>query len=783
MELEPKRPSTGDNAPQEVPETATSFGSRRGAITQTLLSQCSATDSSVAEDARTLQRRSSIGANDIDRAGYVELAVVWVEKARKGSIQWVDSCHESQMRIYRLRKRVKPLVHFVMFVYLALAVFEEPSWCLGDAVPCADLFDDMESSGLPVLHFQLTNTLEIFCLLVFVARTWLRWKSLGAAFTNEFWHKLLLVNLLLAGTDCVVAVFNTEGIFPGSFRLARVCRPIIFLCCYKILRKTAERVVRSVPGFLSVLVSLGICVFVFTWIGILIFGGKAKGSEGDQHFKTFGESLASMWVLFLTCNNPDVWLRAYQDNRWTFIFFFVYLVLALYLLNNVLLAAVYDSYKAQLKTYLKGFYSNRKQAVEHAFRLLSDNNSISRETWTIFFFTFCNKSYAGVGVGGDDSYNVRRARMAFDALDVDGSGGINSQEFNLIIDVFHNVISFMPRSPPPQRTTLGRLQNLITSGIPIRYSRHQEPYVVAWDKWVDIVIAFDLVMTFTQTVVFLDHNWAGDAFDNSIWMHGNSLYWFTFSFAVFYVLETAVKIWALGFSRFWNNKPFQHRFDLLNVSSLFILQLLFLIFDPPDIVVRLSVLFRIARILRLLNHIKALRDLATIMVKIVPSFTRLFMLLFIVFYLYATLGEQFFGGQIRHNNKRLTPDVPFVQSDYWVYNFNDFVSGMVTLFVLMVINNWNVVVSGFLASTGTAWSPVFFVSFLIIVNLVVLNILMALILESFATLQDEMNEEVQQMAATNAPARLTSQELREHRFERESLLKRVLQEDIEDAAA
>ena len=87
-------------------------------------------------------------------------------------------------------------------------------------------------------------------------------------------------------------------------------------------------------------------------------------------------------------------------------------------------------------------------------------------------------------------------------------------------------------------------------------------------------------------------------------------------------------------------------------------------------------------------------------------------------------------------------DSDFANANYFALNFNDFVSGMVTLFVLMVVNNWMVIAEAFVLVTGTAWSWFFFVSFFIVANLVVLNFLMALILECYATLlQDELEQE------------------------------------------
>lgn len=65
--------------------------------------------------------------------------------------------------------------------------------------------------------------------------------------------------------------------------------------------------------------------------------------------------------------------------------------------------------------------------------------------------------------------------------------------------------------------------------------------------------------------------------------------------------------------------------------------------------------------------------------------------LMIIYYIFALIGMCLFGGKIRKDL-----DYPFVEGPYTVPsvfhldNFNDFISSMVTLFTLMVVNNWMV---------------------------------------------------------------------------------------------
>merc|ERR1719222_1211362 len=96
--------------------------------------------------------------------------------------------------------------------------------------------------------------------------------------------------------------------------------------------------------------------------------------------------MTGLFILFTTCNSPDIFLPAYQDQRSSFIFFFLFLLVSLYLLRDLFLATVFESYKAQLVIMIKRFYRNRGEAVQYAFQLMADENGlIQKSTWTAFF--------------------------------------------------------------------------------------------------------------------------------------------------------------------------------------------------------------------------------------------------------------------------------------------------------------------------------------------------------------------------------------------------------------
>ncbi|XP_022862511.1 two pore calcium channel protein 1A-like [Olea europaea var. sylvestris] len=56
---------------------------------------------------------------------------------------------------------------------------------------------------------------------------------------------------------------------------------------------------------------------------------------------------------------------------------------------------------------------------------------------------------------------------------------------------------------------------------------------------------------------------------------------------------------------------------------------------------------------------------------------------------------------------------------------------MVTLFNLLVMGNWQMWIQGYKDLTGTAWSYAYFVSFYLITILLLLNLVVAFVLEAF----------------------------------------------------
>mmetsp|Transcript_109729 Transcript_109729/g.306822 ORF Transcript_109729/g.306822 Transcript_109729/m.306822 type:complete len:177 (+) Transcript_109729:1-531(+) len=101
---------------------------------------------------------------------------------------------------------------------------------------------------------------------------------------------------------------------------------------------------------------------------------------------------------------------------------------------------------------------------------------------------------------------------------------------------------------------------------------------------------------------------------------------------------------------------------------------------------------------------------------------------------FAILGGDVFGGCITNDPGSpaagLLSGTDFGKNGYYPLNFNDVPGGMVTLFVCLVMNNWNLYVEGFAAAAGPG-AYVFFVVNWVVGVLLGLNLVTSVILDAF----------------------------------------------------
>jgi voltage-gated sodium channel len=201
-----------------------------------------------------------------------------------------------------------------------------------------------------------------------------------------------------------------------------------------------------------------------------------------------------------------------------------------------------------------------------------------------------------------------------------------------------------------------------------------------------------------------------------------------------FIIEAGIKILAEGkkpqnyFKNPWNV------FDFLIVVAC----LLEPIFDLGGEFLPVLRLARILRVLRLVTAIPKLQLLVTCLLKSLPSMFYVSILLFLLFYVYGTLAVFFYG-----------------END--PIHFRNLQSSILTLFRVVTLEDWTDVMYinmygsdnyGYSAKEFSKWTPtpsasplgaaIFFVSFVLIGTMIVLNLVIGVIMNSM----DESNREM-----------------------------------------
>jgi two pore calcium channel protein len=135
-------------------------------------------------------------------------------------------------------------------------------------------------------------------------------------------------------------------------------------------------------------------------------------------------------------------------------------------------------------------------------------------------------------------------------------------------------------------------------------------------------------------------------------------------------------------------------------------------------------------------EIKRFNQIFAALLKLLPALSSLGGLLWVVLSIFSALGMELYGGLITRDNAALAASAYGI-SGYYPLNFNDFTGGVVTLFVILVGNDWHVVMEGFVVVTSE-WSRYFFIVYWVLAVVVLLNLFVAFVIEAYFKIEDEL---------------------------------------------
>ncbi|KAL3714984.1 hypothetical protein ACJRO7_006830 [Eucalyptus globulus] len=633
-------------------------------------------------------------------------------------VQILDQSNfESAAKFYFVFTKFDIIWSLNYFALIVLNFLEKPLWCARYSADACSEREYFFLGQLPYLTGVESLIYESVTLVILMIHTFFPISYEGFhIYSRNHLNQIKVVCLLLLVADLIVyALYLSPAVALDylPFRAAPYVRVFFFIMNVRELRATTSILAGMLGTYLNVLALLLLFLLFSSWVAYVMFEDTA---QGKTEFTSYGATLYKMFVLFTTSNNPDVWMPAYKVSRWYSLFFVLYILLGVYFVTNLVLAVVYDSFKSQLVKQVSEMDRMRENMLGKAFKLIDKNNVgyINKEQ-CVHLFEELNHYRTLPKISREDF------ELIFVELDDSHDFKINTDEFTDLCNAI--ALRFEKEDAP---SLFEKFPSIYHSP----FSEKLKGFVKSQKFGYTILLALilNLVAVIVETTLDIENNSA-----QKVWQEVE------FIFGWVYVLEMALKVYSFGFENYWRDG--QNRFDFVITWVIVIGETItFVAPNGLDFLsngewIRYLLLVRLLRLIRLLMHVKRYRAFVATFLTLLPSLMPYLGIIFCVMCIYCSLAEQIFGGMVNAGNSKLE-ETDLAADDYLLLNFNDYPNGMVTLFNLLVLNNWQEWMQSYKELTGTSWTLIYFISFYLITVLLLLNLVVAFVLEAFFTEMD-----------------------------------------------
>ena len=230
-----------------------------------------------------------------------------------------------------------PLKWISLFLLAILPIFEVPNWCIRDNLYTKGFSKtECDPENYPNSNFvkfppAFTTflTLLAYCLLsIFVVmRLFIKKKTKSAIIRSS----IMMLMMLISSIDLIWVFSDNNRSTTPIVNIFNVCLLLFFVRAIReVWIQFMQVVMFSVPVFVIIFAYF----VIFILVGFIFFAN----STASESFTSINESMYTVFILFTVSNYPDVQMPYFADNRLTFIYFWIFLLVGIFLLSNLLLA-------------------------------------------------------------------------------------------------------------------------------------------------------------------------------------------------------------------------------------------------------------------------------------------------------------------------------------------------------------------------------------------------------------------------------------------------------------
>jgi len=639
--------------------------------------------------------------NESTLSDHNKLLETWKMNYHEAAIYLEEGLNNDKFDCHPTTKEAIPLyllVHSTYFYILDLFA----SLLLMLLVLCED--PAIKIFQIPVYVHAL---LELFALSIIAIELFLKYKWMGAKhFFNHTRTTIKLATLVVMIIEAIVIMIRLDS----HFRVSRAARPVFLIDNFYCggIRRFIRQMIQSLPPILDMLILL----FFFLLASALFAFYLFSSNPDDPYFKTFTKSFISLFVLVTTANFPDVMMPSYYKSRYSSLFFISFLVISLYLLMNLMLAVVYEIFTRLEKEKFRKLMLHRRLACQHAFRLLVPKSSPNRISFKHFHGMLC---YYSSHLSKLDKY------LMFKTLDTENSGKITLNQF---YDFYTFIDLKWSKNEIATPFYMQFNSKLIVDAGNLISKIVKQPY---FDVYVYVTIALSIAWQLVET-----------NFPNKILVNGIDKYihlemsTVSLIIIILFTIELLMKIIAYDLKNFL--KDYWNLFDFVIIIA----SIIGLVASAFNLPFAFIYVLRCVRLLKLFELRASYRNIMdSFMLILIKRFMSVTIVVLIVLYSFAILGMELFSDydlrdccqESEYAANFRTGKNDTENGYYYLNNFENVLISYVTLFQLMVANDWQVIMEGFVI-LYSPWCRAYFMLYYL-VTMIMITIVIAFVLEAF----------------------------------------------------
>ncbi|XP_053491252.1 sodium channel, voltage gated, type V-like, alpha b [Ictalurus furcatus] len=562
------------------------------------------------------------------------------------------------------------------------------------ALAFEDIYIEQRKVAKTVLEFA-----DKIFTYIFILEMVLKWLAYG--FKKYFTNYWCWLDFLIVDVSLISLVASTLGYSDlaaiKSLRTLRALRPLRALSRFEGMRVVVNALIGAIPSIMNVLLVCLIFWLIFSIMGVNLFAGKFGRCINHSGF-IYNSSHINNKTECLAMNDTQYYWTKVKVN-----------------FDNVGAGYLALLQVATFKGWMDIMYAAvDSRAVEE--QPIKEHNLYMYLYFVIFiifgsFFTL--NLFIGVII---DNFNQQKRKLG-------GQDIFMTEEQKKYYNAMKKLGSKKPQKPIPRplNTVQGFFFDLVSK------------------QAFDIIIMLLILLNMLTMMVETD--------EQSPYME-SILYKVNLAFIIIFTTECIIKIIALRcyfFTVSWN--IFDFVVVILSIVGIVLADIIEKYFVSPTLfrVIRLA---RIGRILRLIRGAKGIRTLLFALMMSLPALFNIGLLLFLVMFIYAIFGMANFA----YVKKQGGIDDMF--------NFETFGNSMICLFQITTSAGWDSLLNPILNNSpeecdpnvpnigttvrGNCGNPsvgiTFFVTYIIISFLIVVNMYIAIILENFSVATEESTE-------------------------------------------